>query len=139
MNFVAAIEPGDEDHAFGVVVPDLPGCFSAGDTLDEAVAGAREAIEAWCESVIDAGEDLPAPGDLAEHQANPDYAGWLWAVVSAPVERYLGPAQKLNITLPKRLLARVDDYTAAHNETRSGFLARAAMTALRDEGGGRAA
>jgi predicted RNase H-like HicB family nuclease len=137
MNFVAAIEPGDETHAFGVVVPDLPGCFSAGDTLDEAMANAREAIEAWCESVIDAGEDIPAPGDLAEHRANPDYAGWIWAVVSAPVERYLGPAQKLNITLPKRLLARVDDYTAAHGESRSGFLARAALTALQEDSGSR--
>lgn len=134
MNFVAAIEPGDAEHAFGVVVPDLPGCFSAGDTLDEALDNAREAIDAWCESVIDAGGDLPEPGELAEHQANPEYAGWIWAVVSAPVERYLGPAQKLNITLPKRLLARVDDYAASHGETRSGFLARAAMTALRHDG-----
>lgn len=35
--------------------------------------------------------------------------------------RYLGPAQKLHITLPKRVLARVDDYTATYGETRSGF------------------
>lgn len=33
MKFIIAIEPGDEDHSFGVVVPDLSGCFSAGDTL----------------------------------------------------------------------------------------------------------
>jgi hypothetical protein len=30
MKFIVAIEPGDADHSFGVVVPDLPGCFSAG-------------------------------------------------------------------------------------------------------------
>lgn len=42
-----AIEPGDDRHAFGVVVPDLPGCFSAGDTFDEAIENAREAIEQW--------------------------------------------------------------------------------------------
>jgi predicted RNase H-like HicB family nuclease len=35
-----------------VVVPDLPGCFSAGDTLDEAMANAHEVIEMWCETVI---------------------------------------------------------------------------------------
>ena len=33
MKFFIAIEQGDDDHAFGVVAPDLPGCFSAGDTL----------------------------------------------------------------------------------------------------------
>ena len=38
MRYPIAIEPGDNQHAFGVVVPDLPGCFSAGDSLDEAMA-----------------------------------------------------------------------------------------------------
>jgi len=41
MYYPIAIEPGDDTHAFGVVVPDLPGCFSAGDTLDEAMENAR--------------------------------------------------------------------------------------------------
>jgi predicted RNase H-like HicB family nuclease len=39
-----AIETGDAKHVFGVVVPDLPGCFSAGDTLDDALINSREAI-----------------------------------------------------------------------------------------------
>ena len=47
MRYPIAIEPGTETTAFSVVVPDLPGCFSAGDTLDEAVAGAEEAAAAW--------------------------------------------------------------------------------------------
>lgn len=130
MNFVIAIEPGDAAHAFGVVVPDLPGCFSAADTLDGAMAAAREGIQAWCEAVIDDGGEIPAARSLAEHQANADYAGWIWAVADVPVERYFGPAEKLNITLGRRLLAKVDDYTAAHGETRSGFLARAALEAM---------
>ena len=44
MRYPIAIEPGDDKHAFGVVVPDLPGCFSAGDSLDDALAQARDAI-----------------------------------------------------------------------------------------------
>ncbi|MEW7983382.1 MAG: type II toxin-antitoxin system HicB family antitoxin [Candidatus Sedimenticola endophacoides] len=47
------IEPGGENTAWGVVVPDLPGCFSAGDTLDEAIDNAKEAIELWLETVLD--------------------------------------------------------------------------------------
>jgi predicted RNase H-like HicB family nuclease len=46
MRYPIAIEPGSETTAFGVVVPDLPGCFSAGDTLDEAFTGAEEAAAA---------------------------------------------------------------------------------------------
>ena len=40
MRYPIVIEPGTDATAFGVIVPDLPGCFSAGDSLDEAVLGA---------------------------------------------------------------------------------------------------
>ncbi len=43
MRYPIAIETGDKATAFGVVFPDLPGCFSAGDTLDDAMTGAEEA------------------------------------------------------------------------------------------------
>lgn len=131
MKFIIAIEPGTKTTAFGVVVPDLPGCFSAGDTLDKAVDNAREAIDLWCETVIEDGGDVPLVKTLAEHQADPDFAGWIWAVVEVPVERYFGPAEKLNITLPKLLLAKIDEYARSHGESRSGFLAEAARMAMR--------
>jgi hypothetical protein len=50
MRFIVAIEPGTETTAFGIVIPDLPGCFSAGDTLDEALDNACEAIELYYET-----------------------------------------------------------------------------------------
>jgi len=131
MKFIVAIEQGTETAAFGVVVPDLPGCFSAGDTLDKAVDNAREAIDLWCETVIEDGGDVPVAKTLAEHQLDPDFAGWIWAVIEVPVERYFGPAEKLNITLPRLLLAKIDEYARSHNETRSGFLAEAARMAMR--------
>ena len=81
MRYLIAIEPGDAEHAFGVVVPDLPGCFSAGDTLDEAIANARDAVELWLEAVIEDGLDIPPPLPISEHYANPEFAGWIWAVV----------------------------------------------------------
>lgn len=80
MNYVIPIEPGDKKH--GVAVPDLPGCFSAGDTLDEAVANAREAVELWLETAIDNGLPLPEPQPLSKHQPSPAFAGWIWAVIA---------------------------------------------------------
>ena len=76
MKYPIAIEPGDKRHAFGVVVPDLPGCFSAGDTLDEAIDNAKEAISLWLETVIDDSGKVPGFKSITGHQANPDYAGW---------------------------------------------------------------
>ena len=56
---------------------------------------------------------------------------WIWSKVEVPVERYFGPAEKVNITLPRLLLSRIDDYAKAHGSTRSGFLAQAARQAMR--------
>jgi predicted RNase H-like HicB family nuclease len=64
MRYPVAIEPGTESEAFGVVVPDLPGCFSAGDTMEEAMAKAEEAIAAWIETALDLGQDIPQPSSV---------------------------------------------------------------------------
>ena len=132
MKFLIAIEPGTETTAFGVVVPDLAGCFSAGDTLEQAFDNAREAIEAHCEMLAEDGGDMPQSKPMATHQAapDPDLTGWVWAMVDVPVERYFGPAEKINITVPARVLVRIDDYAKRHGESRSGFLVRAAQVAM---------
>jgi len=129
MRYPSAIEPGDKKHAFGVVVPDLPGCFSAGDTLDEAMDNAREAIELWLETVIDDGGAVPEHGSITEHQANPEYKGWVWAVVDIDLADLSDKAERINITLPARVLRRIDAAAKAAGEARSGFIARQALRA----------
>jgi predicted RNase H-like HicB family nuclease len=131
VKFTIAIEPRTRKNGFGVAVPDLPGCFSAGDTVEEAFDNAREAIEAHCEVLAEAGDEIPEPRPIAEWQSKRDYRGWTWGIVDVPVERYFGPAEKINITVPARLLKRIDDHARAIGETRSGFLTRAALEAMR--------
>lgn len=121
----------DDGIRFGVTVPDLPGCFSAGDTFDEALDSVLEAIDLHLEGLTDNGADIPVPRPVAEHRQNPDFAGGVWAVVEVNVSRFEGRAEKINITLPRRLLARIDRYAKEHGETRSGFLADAARAAMR--------
>jgi predicted RNase H-like HicB family nuclease len=134
MRYPIAIEPGDATHAYGVVVPDLPGCFSAGDTLDEAIANAPEAIALWLEGVVERGEVAPAAKPFETHRENPELKGWIWAVVEVDLARLTDKAERINITLPSRLLARVDARAKETGDTRSGFLARAAMEALAHSG-----
>lgn len=81
MAYPIAIEAGDNQQAFGVVVPDLPGCFSAGDTFAEAVENAREAIELWLADVIEQGGVIPEATGVEKCQADPEFAGWSWVVV----------------------------------------------------------
>lgn len=81
LRYPIAIEAGDEQTAFGVVVPNLPGCFSAGDTLYEAMENSKEAIIGWIEVVIDDGGKIPVPGNVSNYLKNPEFVGWIWAVV----------------------------------------------------------
>jgi len=129
MRFALALHT-DDGTRYGVTVPDLPGCFSAGDTFDEAVEMAREAIDAHCELLAEKDMAIPAPRPLAEHQANPDLTGAVWVVIEVDIEKYLGRAEKINITVPARLLRKIDDYAKSHGESRSGFLTRAAVQAM---------
>lgn len=81
MKFTIAIEAGTKTTAFGVVVPDLPGCFSAGDTIEEAFDNAHAAIEAFCEIIAEKGKDIPIPKAMSEWQKDPEFKGWTWGVV----------------------------------------------------------
>jgi predicted RNase H-like HicB family nuclease len=130
MKFTVVLHTDDGQH-YGVIVPDLPGCFSGGHGIDDALSSVQEAIDLHVETLLDDGADIPPRQPITLHQANPDYAGGVWAVVDVPIEKYLGPAEKVNITIPRRLLARIDEYARAHGATRSGFLAEAARQAMR--------
>ena len=133
MKFPIAIEPGDETTAIGVVVPDLPGCFSAGDTLEAAYANAAEAIELWIETALDTGKTIPPPGSLARHQSDPDLAGWIRGMVEVDLFRLDDEAEHVDVILPRRVLRAIDSYAERQGETRNGFLARAALDQMRRE------
>ena len=130
MKFIVVLHT-DDGSSYGVTVPDLPGCFSAGDSMEDALESVREAIDLHVETLIEDKADVPVATAMAIHQANPDYANGVWAVVEVPVEKYLGPAEKINITVPKLILARIDEYAKKHGQSRSGFLVQAARTAMR--------
>lgn len=123
MRYPIAIEPGNETTAFGVIVPDLPGCFSAGDTLDEALAGAEEAAAAWLDATLDSGGAIPAPSSLDALRTNPDYDGWTFGVITLDPALLDDTTERVNITLPRRVLKRLDAMAKAAGESRSGFIA----------------
>ena len=68
--------------------PDLPGCFSAGDDLDEALRNAPEAIALYAESLAEDGHALPPPRTLNELKRDPevarDIADYMVALVPVP-------------------------------------------------------
>ena len=125
MNYPVVIHK-DKDSDYGVTVPDLPGCFSAGSTLDEALLMAREAIELHLEGLIEEGQTVPPPGRVEDHKGDPEYRGGIWAIVSVDTSSLRLRAKRINITIPERVLDAIDRTAKTENETRSGLLVKAA-------------
>lgn len=71
-------------------MPDLPGCFSAGDTLDEAFENVNEAIYLWLEVEIDAGHEIPMPSPISQIVKDPHYAGWIVGVADIDLTKLTG-------------------------------------------------
>ncbi len=57
--YAITIHPDVEEGGYWVTVPALPGCVTQGETLEEAIAMAREAIALHIEGLLEAGEPVP--------------------------------------------------------------------------------
>ena len=130
MKYPIAIEIGSRKKSWGVVVPDLPGCFSAADSgIDEAIENAKEAIELWIEVALDQGMEIPRPSMITDLQKKKEYKGWIWAVAEVDPALLSDEIERINIKLPKRVLSRLDAKAKKAGETRSGFIAHLALCA----------
>jgi predicted RNase H-like HicB family nuclease len=118
-------EPGSD---YGVSFPDLPGCITAGATLDEARAMATEALALHLEGLVEDGEALPEPATIETIMAERENRDAVAILVDPP--RNAAKAVRINITLPADVLDAIDRYAEAQGLTRSGFLARAARREL---------
>ena len=131
MQYPIAIEWGDEKTATGIVFPDIPGAITAGDTIEQAYELAVEVAHIQLEELAAAGQPIPLPGSISAHRENFDFAGWGWGLVEIDVTPYLGKTEKVNVTLPGRVVRQIDDYVTLHGiKSRSAFLTRAALHEL---------
>ena len=112
--FVVVIDgkPG----AFGLWVPDMPGCTSMGETVDEALRNAQEALRMWAEDAIADGESVPVPRSFEEIARDSEVAeelkrGAVLAIV--PLLMETGRSVKANLSLDAWLLAAIDEAASA--------------------------
>jgi predicted RNase H-like HicB family nuclease len=122
----------EKDSAYGVIVPDLPGCYSAGDTMEEAIRNVTEAIDLHLESLVEDGGDIPQASSLEAFIENEEYSGGVWLLVDVDITKYLGNADRLNITLPHLLVTKIDRAVNENKlfKSRSQFLAEASLRLL---------
>lgn len=106
---------------FGVSFPDFPGCVTAGRTLDEARDLAAEALAFHIEGLLEDGVVLPEPSSLDSVMTERENQDAVAIVVDAPVPRTV----RVNVTMPKDVLEKLDAAARARGMSRSGFLVHA--------------
>lgn len=121
-----------ESGTYSGFVPDVIGCYFAGDTFADTIQDAAEAIDAHVEFTVDEGGSIPQAKSFDDYLNHEDCQGGAWAYVDVDLSKYEGKAVKLNITIAQNLLARIDRYVEKHREygSRSGFLAELARREL---------
>jgi predicted RNase H-like HicB family nuclease len=126
MHFPVVIHK-DDDSDFGVTIPDLPGCFSAGETIEEALDMAKDAILCHLEGLLIDDETIPIPCSIETYRGHPDYRDGIFAIVDVDISAVSGETQRINLTMPKRVLMRLDRYVASVGGNRSAVLTEAAL------------
>ena len=116
----------DNHKQFGVTVPDLPGCFSQGSTIESAIDNAREAILFHAESLVKAKQIVPLPSEIVDLSDFHDDAGTaLLAYADVDIESVQGPAKRINITIKAANLQVIDIRAKKFGMNRSEYLAYA--------------
>ncbi|MFN0192311.1 MAG: type II toxin-antitoxin system HicB family antitoxin [Aestuariivirga sp.] len=124
MTYYIGLVHKDSDSAFGVQFPDLPGCFSAADSMDDLVGNASEALSLWAEDTA-----LPAARSIEQIVADRDIAAELAAgafLISVPFMENDTRVVSANISLERGVLKAIDAAAKRRKLTRSAFLAQAA-------------
>jgi predicted RNase H-like HicB family nuclease len=124
--YPAIVEKSSDGYS--VFFPDLPGCTSAGATVQEAALNAEEALQAHIELSIEHGDSVPGPSTLDQIAVEPDVVEAARVLVRADPP---GRTVRVNITMPEDLLAAVDRYAVRTGYSRSGLLAQAVRERLR--------
>ena len=128
MTYYIGLVHKDEDSSFGVQFPDVPGCFSAADDMDDLVANAAEALSLWAED-----EALPEPRAIEEIVKDKAIKRELAAgafLISVPLTEIDTRVVAANISLERGMLKAIDAAAKRRKLTRSAFLAQAARNEI---------
>lgn len=121
--FYPAILEKEPGSVYGVTFPDLPGCVSAGETAEQALVNAHEALAGHVALMVQDGDPLPQPTALEAVTADADVQMIAVSLVGVTVP---GRAKRVNVTLDEALLEEIDSVA----DNRSRFLAEAARAEL---------
>jgi len=127
-NYIAVVHK-DAKSDFGVSFPDFPGCITAGSSIDEAKDMAHDALSLHIKGMMEDGANIPAPSKLEDIMDDPDYSDAA-AILIVSVSETKTRSVRVNITVPKDMLRKIDKVAKKRGMSRSSFLVHAAQNAI---------
>ncbi|MBF0377418.1 MAG: type II toxin-antitoxin system HicB family antitoxin [Desulfamplus sp.] len=120
----------DADSEFGLTIPDIPGCFTSGKSISEALQNLQEAVICYYD-----GENTNVPPDASKiedviNRQDIDAEGGFWLLADIDFSFLSKKSIRVNITIPEYKLAMIDRGAAKRGLTRSAFLVQAAESML---------
>lgn len=102
LTYPACFYPDEERKgSYAVVVPDLPGCVSGGDTLAEAIFMGTDAASGWVLDELEDGKPAPPASPLESITPEPGgFVSLLMLDMDAYAEKYGQKAVRKNLTIP---------------------------------------
>ncbi len=110
LKYPVSIEEAPEGGYF-IQIKDLPGCYSQGETVEEALENIEEARRLWMESMYEDGNEIPLPGSQTEKQ----YSG------------------KFNVRIPKSLHRKLDEMAEREGVSLNHYLVSTLSRAVGQE------
>ena len=99
--YPAVFTPCIEKEGFTVVVPDLPGCVSEGDSLADAIEMGTDAASGWVLDELEEGNNIPAASDLSDIEVEEgSFKSLIVLDMDAYSEKYGSKVVRKNITIP---------------------------------------
>ncbi|EIV2791076.1 type II toxin-antitoxin system HicB family antitoxin [Salmonella enterica] len=130
--YIPVVIHKDADTDYGVTVPDIPGCYSAGLTVDEALQSAKEAILFHIEGLIEDGIYHEFRfSDIEALKTYDEYRDGMFSLVDVDLSALTDEATRFNVSWPKYVLTILDGSLKETHETRSGYLAKLVLQDLR--------
>ncbi|WP_119391354.1 type II toxin-antitoxin system HicB family antitoxin [Taklimakanibacter lacteus] len=131
MRYVALVHK-DKDSSYGISFPDFPGCISAGNTVDEAVTNAVEALAFHVQGLEADGITAPSPRSIEAIRNDKSLRTVLPDATFAyvPLVQDRGSARRINVSLDPGLIEAIDEAAKDRGMTRSAFLSSAARREL---------
>lgn len=118
----------EEGEPYEVFIPDLKGCHTCGQTINEALKMAHEAIHYHLNGCLEVGQEIPLPSSIENHMQNPEYKdAVLWSPIEINLSKIESKSARINISIPIFILSSIDLFAKEHHKTRSRLLCEAAL------------